>query len=380
MRGRPRKHNPNAPAHINQKSLPDYCYWDNSGTGHWYTVFSDNGKQRRKKIGDSESKVSDLHRAIEERVQDDYNNLVWLHSKFVKSDKFGAVSQSQRDAWEYALSILSKHPTKKRGMMLSHIPLEGWSPQLTQKVMDSVGKRNGPTAAKRVREYLRKIFNWGYLRDHCPPDPVGNPEMPKERKRQRLPDLQVVKRLERFARVRGTQAKTAGSCAPYIWSALVISRKCRLRGIEVFTSTEAHLLEKGVDCQRRKGSRANITEYDELLEDAIDAAIERRRAIFAKKGKATPIRPEDRLIMVNTSGQRITKSAWQNAWRRFLDLAVKEGVIKEEDRFGLHDMKRRGITDTEGTRADRLEASGLSDYKILSTYDKSKAVVKPAPG
>jgi len=343
-------------------------------------MFSDNGKQRRKKIGDKNSKVSDLFKAIEQRIDDDYNNLAWLHAKFSKSDRFKSVSQSQRDAWDYALSILAKHPTKKANLMLSQIPLEAWNPKIVQKVMDSVGVKHGPTSAKRVREYLSRIFNWGYLRDYCPPDPVGKPEMPKERKQQRLPDISLVKRLEVFARARGSQARRKGTCAPYIWTALVISRKCRLRGIEVFTSTDANLLEMGIDCQRRKGSRANITEYDELLEDAIDSAIERRREIFEKRAMPVPIRPEDRLIMVNTSGKRITKSAWQNCWARFQALAIEEGVMKEEEKFGLHDMKRRGVTDTVGTRADRLEASGLSDYKILNTYDKSKPIVKPAPG
>ena len=207
MRGRPRKHNPKAPKHIVQKDLPDYCYWDDSGAGHWYTMFSDNGKQRRKKIGDKNSKVSDLFKAIEQRIDDDYNNLAWLHAKFSKSDRFKSVSQSQRDAWDYALSILAKHPTKKADLMLSQIPLEAWNPKIVQKVMDSVGVKHGPTSAKRVREYLSRIFNWGYLRDYCPPDPVGKPEMPKERKQQRLPDISLVKRLEVFARARGSQAR-----------------------------------------------------------------------------------------------------------------------------------------------------------------------------
>ena len=54
--------------------------------------------------------------------------------------------------------------------------------------------------------------------------------------------------------------------------------------------------------------------------------------------------------------------------------------MTEKEKFGLHDMKRRGVTDTIGSKVDKLEASGLSDFKILGTYDKSKPVVKPAPG
>jgi len=60
----------------------------------------------------------------------------------------------------------------------------------------------------------------------------------------------------------------------------------------------------------------------------------------------------------------------------FIDLRVNLSI----PRFGLHDMKRRSVTDTPGTQADKLDASGLSDFKILRTYDKSKPIVKPAPG
>lgn len=381
MRGRPRNKTAECPPHIDISKLPRYCYWDKSGNGHWYTVFKDGGKSRRKKIGDAKSKLSELHQAIERKTEDHYYTLVWLHKKFSKSPQYlKNVGDSQRDGWEYAYSVLNKHGTKKKGVMLSGIPLDDWNPQLVQKVVDSVGQNNGPTTAKRVKEYLRRIFNWGAARGHCPPNPVGSPEMPPERKQQRLPEMELVKRLEAFARARGSQARRKGTCSPYIWIALVIARKCRLRGAEVFTATDANLLEEGIDCQRKKGSRANITEYDELLEEAIDAAITHRTGIHEKKSKAIPFKPEDRILLVGTEGQMIKKATWQSAWRRFLSLAIEEGAMSEEQRFGLHDLKRRGITDTPGTKAEKMEASGHKSVEMLEVYDKSKPIVAPSPG
>lgn len=49
-----------------------------------------------------------------------------------------------------------------------------------------------------------------------------------------------------------------------------------------------------------------------------------------------------------------------------------------EQRFGLHDFKRRGITDTEGTRADKQQASGHRSEGMLDVYDLSVPVVNPA--
>ena len=35
-RGRPRKHHPSIPSHIDQARLPKGLYWDTSGAGRWY--------------------------------------------------------------------------------------------------------------------------------------------------------------------------------------------------------------------------------------------------------------------------------------------------------------------------------------------------------
>ena len=39
-------------------------------------------------------------------------------------------------------------------------------------------------------------------------------------------------------------------------------------------------------------------------------------------------------------------------------------------------LKRRGITDTEGTAEDKLEATGHKSRRMLEIYDKSIARVK----
>ena len=50
--------------------------------------------------------------------------------------------------------------------------------------------------------------------------------------------------------------------------------------------------------------------------------------------------------------------------------------MTEEDWFGLHDIKRRGTTDTEGTAEDKLTATGHKSRRMLEIYDKSIARVK----
>lgn len=371
-----RRKNPNAPKHIDQAKLPAYCYWDKSG--HWYTQYKDAGRWRRRKIGGIESELSDLHREIEKRTVDDFNTLIWVFEKFKRSPQYDR-GDRQLEAWDYALSILKQHQTLKAGVSLAQVPLQSWNPNLVQNAIDSIGEKHGPTSAKRVREFISRMFNWGSGRGLCPSSPVGRPEMPRERKLQRVPETDLVKRLEGLARERGSQARKKGSCSPYIFAVMVIARKCRLRSIEVRLATDAHLLEIGIDCQRKKGSRANITQYDELLEEAIDSALTRRSAIFQKKGKPIPFKPELRPLIVGTEGQPLGKSTLKSAWSRFLTMAISEGLMSKEEWFGLHDLKRRGITDTKGNRADRMEASGHKTDKAFDAYDKSKPIVAPSP-
>ena len=50
--------------------------------------------------------------------------------------------------------------------------------------------------------------------------------------------------------------------------------------------------------------------------------------------------------------------------------------MTKEEWFGLHDIKRRGTTDTKGTAEDKLEATGHKSRQILEIYDKSISRVK----
>jgi hypothetical protein len=89
-----------------------------------------------------------------------------------------------------------------------------------------------------------------------------------------------------------------------------------------------------------------------------------------------PINPKQRYLLTNELGEKLSLSTWSSAWRRFTALAIKEGVITKEESFGLHDIKRRGTTDTEGTAEDKLAATGHKSRQMLEIYDKSIARVK----
>ena len=117
------------------------------------------GKRRRRKIADAKAKLSELHSIMEQFSDDDYNNLNWLAKKFKNSSQFKNVGSSQQTSYEYARGIVCRHPTLKANTLLGQIPLQDWKPRLVQKLIDAVGESNGPSAAKKVKEYLNRLFN-----------------------------------------------------------------------------------------------------------------------------------------------------------------------------------------------------------------------------
>ncbi|MDR1075268.1 MAG: hypothetical protein LBL59_02905 [Xanthomonadaceae bacterium] len=91
----------------------------------------------------------------------------------------------------------------------------------------------------------------------------------------------------------------------------------------------------------------------------------------------TEINPDRRLVFLAETGDSLSKSGLDGAFQRLMLAAIKEGVITEDQRFGLHDLKRKGVTDTPGTKHDKQDAAGLTEA-MMTIYDQSVPVVKPS--
>lgn len=370
---RPRSKQKNYPSHIDPKKLPLGCYWDSSGKGHWYTRFKDdNGIARRAKIGGRDATMADLHRLIEEKDGVLVATFQWLIDEFEKSLQFKGLAPATKKDWSHHLRVVASHPSRNPRITLGKTERARWTTPDVQKIIDSVAEARGPSTAKHCYTALKRVFNWGLNRGYVQRNPVQVIELPKERQRRRLPPVEIMNRLITFANERAKRKpRTEGCVAHYIASALEITYLNRLRGIEAFSTTDAQVQEAGLECIRKKGSSGSITKWNPRLRAAIDRTQAQRDAIWAKKRKPYPIQPKDRPLIVNTSGDAVKQSTWQTRWRAFMKLAIREGIITQEQWFGLHDMKRRGATDTKGTKAEKMEATGHHSRQMLDIYDHS---------
>jgi len=376
-RGRKRKFNPNIPEHIDQDKLPGNCYWDNSYSGHWYTTFkSAAGKPRRRKIADPDALLSELHRIMELENGIDRDTFEFIANKYFESDSYIQLKNKKNHLASY--KTICNYQTKIR-KKLNKIPIKLWDDALVQQLIDRIGKRNGATVARLLNAFIRRVFQWNLKRGFCSHNPALRTELPNERKKQIYPSHKAYSSLLQHAIKNGTYgAKKSGSCPHYIWMIMELEYLCRQRGAECRTLTDAHISDDGVLTERLKGSRDNITIWNDRLKHVVNEAQKARDVIYRKKGIGIPLKPINRPLIVNTMGEPLKAEAYQSAWQRFITNSIKLGVIDQSKRFSLHDLKRKGITDTDGSISEKLESSGHVEAKMLKIYDKSIPKVKPS--
>lgn len=375
-RGRKRKHDSTIPAHIDQKKLPIGCYWDKRDRV-WYAILQ-GAKAKRQKLFNADAMLSDLHRAMEELHGINRKSLEWLCEQYHANHVFKALAERTQKDYEAQRHIAVSLPTKL-GQPLGKLDYARLETHHFQKIVDVIAGNGTPSKANHLARYLKLVYSWAIRRGYISHNPVKGVKGAKERKQRRLPPAATMTALIQLAYAGGQlKPHTEGSCAPYLWAVADIAYLCRLRGIEVITLRESHALTDGLMTNRRKGSRDNIVAWTPRLRAAYDWLIGRRDAIWAKKRLPVPIHAKDRPVVVAEGGAPLRKSSLDSAWQRLIQRAIREGVITAEERFSLHDLKRKGVTDTPGTRADKQHASGHKSEEMMDVYDLSVPIVQPA--
>lgn len=393
-RGRKRKFNPTIPDHIDQARLPPGIYWDKSGKGRWYVLepHPEGGRMRTLTVAGPSARLSELHAIMEQRAGRDARGTIgYLIELFKVSTEYAGLSKLTQEDYDYCARVVRGYKTPM-GATLDALYVDRLTTPAIQRLVEAIaaGKpesRPGagdavppyPTKANKLLRYLRRLFAWGVRQGHCTKNPAKGVKPAKERKRSGMPEHPIYAAVLQLARERGARKPhTAGSCPPYLWCVMEIAYLCRMRGIEVVGLTDAHETSEGLRVSRVKGSRDNVVLWNPRLRAAWDGALAIRAAIHgrpANRGRPVPIRPEERFVFVNQSGDRLSKSALNQAWQDLMRMAIKEGVITEKQRFTLHGLKHRGITDTKG---DKKRASGHKSDAMLVRYDHEVPVVEAA--
>lgn len=355
-RGRPRLHNDSIPAYIDQARIPKGAYWSSTDNG-WYTVVLEKGRKRRRKLAGADARLSDLHRLLEDVGGVQRGTLGWLCDLFHASGKFGKLADKTRADYEAQRKLLGTYRTKAG--LLADLRVAGITSPFLVRVFDKIAETY-PSKSNHLLRYVRRLFNWAKPRGYCTSNPAKGIEQATERKRRRLPAHEVQNAMIEYAREHH---------ADYLWVVLELAYLCRLRGIEVLTLTDANEVTRGIETNRRKGSHDSLVKWSPRLSAAWQAARTRRARIWKAKGIPYPMKAEDRPVLVNAKGKPITRGALDTIWRTMMLGAIEANIITAEQRFGSHDLKRRGITDTAGGKAGKKAAGGHKTDAMLDVYD-----------
>jgi hypothetical protein len=374
-RGRPRVFRDSIPSHIDQAKIPRGCFWDERDS-NWYVIHR-LPKAKRQRIAGAEATLADLHRLMEDIAGVARGTVGWLLEQYHASPAFKACAPSTRKHYEkYQRVVLMR---KTRVGMLHTLKTSGITPGAMRNLIDSVAAEGKPTKANHLLRYLRMAFAWGLERDLCASNPCAGLKQVTERAERIMPTHAAQATLLAFCAERGSFVEhRKGAVAPYLWPAMELAYLCRLRGAELLLLTDASAKAEGVLCKRLKGSRTNLVAWSPRLRAAWDAAVARRTDVWSRRSTPVPMRAEDRPLFVGQSGARLRKGAIDSAWQAMILLALEQCTITAEDRFSLHGLKRRGITDTPGTGEEKQLASGHKSKAMLDVYDQSVPVVKPA--
>lgn len=379
MAPRPRKHNPSIPVHIDQAKIPKGVYWDATGRGRWYILEASTGidgpSKRRRTVAGPEAKLSELHTIME--AGENTGTVEWVCTQYHDSAKFKGLAVGTRADYEAARQVMINYPTNL-GVPFGKLQVAKLRNHNFQRLVDRIESAGTPTKANKVLRYSRLVFRWALNRGIVSHNPAQGLEQAKERKRQRLPTDDAYIKLLGFARDRAARtARTEGSVPQYLWMIMELGYLCRLRGIETLTLTESQATAEGLHTNRRKRSRDSLVEWSPRLRSAWDAAIGRRERIVERHKLPVQLRPEQRFLFLAEHGEPLQKTSLDSTWQRFIQLAFSEKVITRDERFSLHDLKRKGGTDTIGNRAERQDALGVTDA-MMKVYDKSVPRVRPS--
>ena len=335
--------------------LPPYCYKGRSAID--YKPYLGKGVKRPTiRLCDIDAPLSEVWAAWE-RLQeaDNHGTLAWLLSEYRESPEFNTrrgKAKARRTITEQERIIDAlKEVRGKSGVAFVSLKLREVTPGMIRQLLDKYARDGSPIMGNRVVSVIQVAWAWARERDIVI---LANP----------------CKGVSRNAEAKGGRYVTdaeynavyhMASGVWYLQPAMEIAYMCRLRVSEVLALKWSDLTEDGIRCDRLKGSRTNIVEWSPRLRKAVDVCKARGAAIG------------DALLFRDTHGVAVKASTFQTAWQRLQVRAEGAGIA----RFRFHDLKIKGTSDLDGTSAEKQDAGGWREPRMVDRYDRKPRATKP---
>jgi hypothetical protein len=317
------------------------------------------------KDGDPEAQILRAYLAAKDEVDaklagNPKFTLYWLRDEFHASRQFTELSAKTQKEY-LLLSRLLDHDIKfdDRAAHLGDVMASSLTTPMLRKLFDrrltnyqEAGKK-GTAMVNRERAWLSAMLSWGlqYI------DGLGlltNPCKGIKRAKEQAIDRYVPDHEYE------AQAEVAAELYAYMPVVYELLYLCAARGVEATDLHKNSPKERGLEVDRRKGSEDNGILWTPRLRAAVDAALAMHR----------PGKVQTTALLVNLSGERLTKSAIDSAQQRIKAEMERRGL--GHIYWNLHLLKAKGLSDAKNKRI-----AGHKSEAMQRRYDRLKNWVEP---
>jgi integrase len=355
------------PAHIDRDKLPVGVEYKDKGRGFFRVSYIDEstGKRRYRRLCDSKATLSQIWQSYEIIIPKQIISFRSLSNDFMQTPRWRELNKLTKNDYEFCHNKICE--TNAGSWLFGDIPISSWKISHVLKYRDFRGEESKSRANKELA-YIKLVLAWAKLYEKIPVNIAHGVPKLKTPPRQHYAEEKDYNFLLDVARE---------SNYWYLAPILELAYECRMRSIEVLNMTDANELPEGLLIKRNKGSRDNITLWSDNLRKIWEYAKTQRNKILADKKLVRQFDPEKRYIFISErGGGLITSRALKTAKNRVDQIAIEKAKALGMNfvPFTIHDVKRRGISDTTG---DKMAASGHRSQSMMNIYDVSTAKVKP---
>ncbi|CDL85371.1 tyrosine-type recombinase/integrase [Xenorhabdus szentirmaii] len=265
---------------------------------------------------------------------------------FLSPDFLALARETQKDYQKYAGKLLAVF-----GNMLP----DTIKPEHIRKYMDKRGLRS-KTQANREKNFLSRVFGWGYERGIV----KGNP----------CKGVRQFKEIPRGRYITDAEYNALYSVAsPMVKVAMELAYLCCARQADILELTYAQIKEDGIFIKQGKTNVAQIKAWTKRLENVI--ALSRTLPLDNSVSSI--------YVLHQRGGSRYSRDGFNSRWKKAKAEATRQ--FPELDfHFTFHDLKAKGVSDLEGSLAEKQFITGHKNITQTARYDRKVKIVPVVGG
>lgn len=159
------------------------------------------------------------------------------------------------------------------------------------------------------------------------------------------------------------QYNLAGTIRAYLQPMIELTYLLATRGVETLDIRLSDCTEDGIRTYRRKGSRDNIIEWSERLQQAYESALTLH--------KNYNITTRDSYLLCKPDGSKLAKSTVNAAFQELKRKMEQDGF--KDSYWSLHMIKAKGVSGAQDKRI-----AGHVTEAMRQRYDRKVPIRKPA--